>query len=93
MRENLIELLKSADDLPVVETYESFADYLIDNDVVPVVRCKDCKYQSKIWIEDKRRKEKGYYIYGCNYQEMCEVGYDDDFCSYGERKENERKAD
>lgn len=33
VRENLIALLKSADDLPVVEAYGSFADYLIENGV------------------------------------------------------------
>ena len=55
-------------------------------DVVEVVRCKDCKY-----FLDKHRK---------NHQVICMRGekdmsygsdfypYSDDFCSYGERKEN-----
>ena len=47
------------------------------NDVVPVVRCKDCKYR---------------------HNRVCAMPYagmwvgvelkDDDFCSYGERKDN-----
>ena len=55
-------------------------------DAVEVCRCKDCKHQSKVWISDKRMKEKGYFIYGCTYQEFGELGADDDFCSYGERR-------
>lgn len=58
-----------------------------------VVHCKDCKHQSKVWITDKRRKEKGYFIYGCKFEDFEMLGADDDFCSYGERKDNERKAD
>ena len=51
-------------------------------DVVPVVRCRDCKH----------------YVKGsCNahsvWPDECSTGYDcrpddDDFCSYGERKED-----
>lgn len=55
-------------------------------DAVEVVRCRDCKYQSKVWVSDKRMKENGYFIYGCKYQEFGELGEDDDFCSYGERR-------
>lgn len=49
-------------------------------DVVEVVRCKDCKY----WQDNNN----GY------PHEECRWGKDetpdkDDFCSYGERKENE----
>ena len=55
-------------------------------DAVEVVRCKDCKHQSKVWISDKRMKEKGYFIYGCKYEDFGMLGADDDFCSYGERR-------
>ena len=44
MREKLIEILS----VPIyphelADPTEVVADYLLDNDVVPVVRCKDCK--------------------------------------------------
>ena len=60
-------------------------------DFVLAVRCKDCKYyrEGKIWDGIKfcfrLRGDNGEPV-GYNY---C----DDDFCSYGERKDNERKAD
>lgn len=47
-----------------------FANHLIANDVVPVVRCKDCKsYNGHRY---------------CNYH--ADSVDDNDFCSYGERK-------
>ena len=56
-------------------------------DAIPVVRCKDCIHQEKFFHEDKRRKDGGYYIYGCEladgYSHVC---LDDDFCSKGERR-------
>ena len=60
---------------------ESFVDILIANGVTIPVRCKDCK-----WAE-----------YGKDYETYCnhwKSGLyanikDDDFCSYGERKDNE----
>ena len=58
-------------------------------DAVPVIRCKDCKYQEKYYHEDRRRKDGGYYIYGCEladgYSHVC---LDDDFCSRAEREES-----
>ena len=61
---------------------EQLADHLIDNDVVQVVRCKDCKHRYTL--------QSGHSF--C--REHFPLGkYDDDFCSYGERKDNERKAD
>ena len=54
---------------------------MVDNaptvDAVEVVRCKDCRY----WDEDRR----------CNGKEnglVMEYTREDDFCSYGERKDN-----
>lgn len=69
-RKRLIELLR----VPLyprikAETAEEVADYLIDNDIVTVVRCKDCKY----WNNG-----------GCY---RLELSRPDDFCSYGEKKE------
>ena len=49
MREKLIEILS----VPIyphelADPTEVVADYLLDNDVVPVVRCKDCEH----WHEE-----------------------------------------
>lgn len=56
-------------------------------DAVEVIRCKDCKYQEKFFHEDKRRKEGGYYICGCElvdgYSHVC---LDHEFCSRAERR-------
>lgn len=53
-----------------------------------IIHCRDCKYQEKFFHEDKRRKEGGYYIFGCEladgYSHVC---LDDDFCSRAERKD------
>lgn len=54
-----------------------------------IVRCKDCVHQEKFFHEDKRRKDGGHYIYGCEladgYSHVC---LDGDFCSRGERKDD-----
>ena len=67
---------------------EQFVDGLLEN-LVEVVRCKDCKYRSKEWYRDKRYKDGGYWIVGCGNDEIAERVYglaqDNDFCSYGER--------
>ena len=51
------------------------------NDAVPVVRCKDCKHS----FERSGRKPFGCYLHGKNGITLHDG---DDFCSYGERKEN-----
>ena len=55
-----------------------------------IVRCKECKHQEKFFHEDKRRKEGGYYIFGCELSsEYSHVCLDEDFCSRAERREDE----
>ncbi len=55
-----------------------------------IIRCKDCKHQEKFWHGDKRRKDGGYYIYGCELAEgYSHVCLDDDFCSRAERRSDE----
>ena len=49
-----------------------------NTDAVPVVRCKDCVYKASAEVID------GFLICPASGMEIC----DDDFCSYGERKEN-----
>lgn len=79
--DRLIELLEEAEgqvnnDVP---SLKMIADHLIENDVVPVVRCKDCKYRyaptrCALW-------------YGTvNDQEYFVERGEDFYCSYGERK-------
>ena len=90
MREKLIDLLGEtvADCMPT-ECLCEVADHLIANDVVPVVRCKDCKHWK--FIDSLNPHCECQIFYG-----LHEYGYltgADDFCSYGERKDNERKAD
>ena len=45
---------------------------------VEVVRCKDCKHYA-IW-------SNGRFMRHCDFHEAS--SYEDDFCSYGERKDN-----
>lgn len=63
----------------------------IPTDVVEVVRCKDCKHQRKMWHTDKRMKDGGYWLYRCYLNQDVFIthavdGYDNDYCSYGERR-------
>ena len=54
-----------------------------------IVRCKECKHQEKFFHTDRRRKDGGYYIYGCELaEEYSHVCLDDDFCSRAERRIN-----
>ena len=59
----------------------------------PIIKCKDCKHQVKEWREDKRMKNKGYWVYGCeHFGELMGYwgfgGNDNEFCSDAERKED-----
>ena len=60
---------------------ETCVAYLNREDCVAVVRCKDCRHYIK---------EETMVTHCRLFGAMCD---DDDFCSYGERKDNERKAD
>ena len=79
MREKLIKILRE----PIfphelADPTEAVADYLLDNDVVPVVRCKDCMH----------RYTASSGVIFCT-QHITVSAEDDDFCSYGERREGE----
>jgi hypothetical protein len=55
-------------------------------DAVEVVRCKDCKHWQDSWVAPDGKHEHGY----CHMEEADDVvvgRWDDDFCSYGERKD------
>ena len=49
-------------------------------DAVPVVRCKECKYK-----EQARVNKKGFLVCPASGMEIT----DNDYCSYGERREGE----
>ena len=85
MREKLIKILR----VPIyphelADPTEVVADYLLDNDVVPVVRCKDCKHW-KCWRISG--EGSGDCLFDEGYATLATQHYD--FCSYGERREGE----
>ena len=49
-------------------------------DVAPVVHCRDCKYKAQAKVN-----KKGFLICPASGMEIT----DDDFCSYGKRRESE----
>jgi hypothetical protein len=84
-RERMLEILN----VPIfpherVDPLEAVADYLLDNDVRPVVRCKDCKY----------RHDSCFAGVGNTY---CDKKHTysqlDDYCSYGERKTDDNRTE
>lgn len=54
-------------------------------DAVPVVRCKDCR------LTDEPIYEKDEHDYWCREHSL--YVYEDDYCSYGERKSDDKEAD
>ncbi len=63
-----------------IETATAFLNEVADADVVPVVRCKDCKHYKKINYDDVNSST-------CEITTKRQQHYD--FCSYGERKDEE----
>lgn len=64
------------------DLFDAFEDALQDAqavDALPVVRCQNCKYYA-LWADGRSMNR-------CDKHE-CTM-YDDDFCSYGERKDGE----
>lgn len=84
MRDRLIELLQEyTDNNNGAGSNHGRADYLISNDVVPVVRCSQCKHCRKdIYSEYCDKFSRSFDKF---YVEK------DHFCSYGERKEDNGK--
>ena len=98
-REKLIKLLSNAhsisteaacfDDATYAKQLRIEADHLIANGVTIPVRCKECKYINR------EIHAKGYGCL-CDAHSCDREGHerylyveDDDFCSYGERREGE----
>lgn len=58
-------------------------------DVVEIVRCKDCKFWGESLTEEERNECDVYADLVCTYW-MSDGLTRDDFCSKGERREDER---
>ena len=70
------------------DLFDAF-DFALENvpaaDVVEVVRCKDCKHSVKYTC----RNDACFSFTICRLRDSYSVGVEeDDFCSYGERKED-----
>ena len=78
------EAIKKVDDGEItIGEYERMINVLWD--VEPVVRCKDCRYWQKSSLFS------GHMV--CRYVVDCSVvRHDDDFCSRGERKDDEHDS-
>lgn len=77
MTENAYLNMTALDVLKMVSEWIAEAPAI---DAVPVVRCKDCKHG----FERSGRKPFGCYLHGKNGITLHDG---DDFCSYGERRE------
>lgn len=74
-REKMIEVIRNFNSKIVPYYAEEIVDKLIANDVMSVVRCKDCNYWNNPY---------------CNHSESTMLDTQaDNFCSYGERREGE----
>lgn len=73
-------LLKELERFPHLKTAESVVRSMPKADVVEVVRCKYCIHKG--WVQEPCH---GRSIAYCHIHEICIR--EDDFCSYGERKE------
>lgn len=91
-REKLIEILScKVHPRDGIDPAVVVADYLLDNDILPVVHCRDCKH-----AEPYKRTDgaTGYYCH-CQYtvfeygdrRKYTPVRASDDYCSYGERED------
>ena len=75
-RERLLEILN----VPIyphelADPTEVVADYLLDNDVVPVIRCKDCKHYAL-------------HALACRHENFNGIIPMNGYCYYGERKDD-----
>ncbi len=75
MREKLVELIKQ---IVIPFWAGEIADHLLSNDVVPVVRCRECKH----WTVDGAGNR------WCHMWETHQT-HEDVFCCFGERKDGE----
>lgn len=65
---------------------EEYAEELVKNDVIEIVRCKDCKYWNKQGFDPVFDVDFGDCKYGHLEDEFHSQTDENDFCSNGERK-------
>ena len=80
--EKLIDLLTGYS-LDTYEDIQYVADELIAKGVVPVVRCKDCR-----WSRTNQKDDAD--VYYCELR-TGRAYHSGDFCSYGAKKEDDGK--
>lgn len=88
VKEKLVELLLAAP----FKTVEEHANHLIANGVVPVVRCEECVHCYQLIVDGNgfwQEVENGGTHNLCRRNESTFDIRCDDFCSYGERKDND----
>ena len=78
MKNKLIEILR--DMSGVAFTNKEKADYLMQHDVVPIIKCKDCKFA------EPYMSASGEEMNACCINDLSGLE-PDDYCSYGERKD------
>ena len=88
MSEKLIELMRSFENKcnSIVPDKNGLAECLMANDVVPVVRCKDCKSWKCLREDRGLCKHPTFTLDDDTIDPLTEP---DDFCSYGERKDGD----
>ena len=87
MREKLIEMLAETPGIGWSDSArQMIADHLIANDVAQVVRCKDCKCA---YINSFSAASGVAVCKHWSNEAKTVIVQQDDFCSYGERKDNE----
>ena len=57
-----------------------------------MITCENCAYQTKVWHDDKRCKDGGYFIYGCELNDDPFVshavnGHPGEYCSSAKLRE------
>ena len=98
MRDRLIELLEKAQNEWLKKEYdhetdktlaEYTTDYLLENDIVKVVRCMDCKHYYESYYANGKvfRRECRLRSTGCGYGDVL-LKTDNGYCSFGELKES-----
>ena len=86
-RERLIEILsRKVHPREGIDPAVAVADYLLDNDIVPVVRCRECKHHRVLLGRDMCAKNA--VIIGGSEVGLKATGAND-FCSYGEREDRQ----
>ena len=78
---NLEFVLDAIDNAPTVKsTFKPIAEVKFNKEQLQeivdkaIIRCQVCKHQKKYWHEDRRMKEKGYWIYGCDLIDDSFIG-------------------